>query len=180
MRKINYNLAGARKIDARAFALTVAVLFLAMVLFNAVTIFNLARQQRQSREEKKETRFIAQKLAGLNQQAVQQQEEIAVWKKTWNQKLAFANYLIERKCFSFIARLNFLEKICSPGMLIRQLSIVNEPAGRMQMNINALAQNQLLGLYKKLLPYELVIANENQTAENYQANLSFRIKDEKN
>ena len=53
------------------------------------------------------------------------------------------------------------------------------PAGRMKMTVNALAQNELLGLYKKLLPYELVIGNENQTAENYQANLSFRISDEK-
>ena len=64
-------------------------------------------------------------------------------------------------------------------MRVRQLSMVNEPAGRMQMTVSALAQNELLGLYKKLLPYELVIVNENQTAENYQASLSFRIKDEK-
>lgn len=179
MRKINYNLAGTRKIDARAFALTVAIIFLAVVLFNGITILNLARQQRQSRNEKKEIRFIVQKLEELNQKTLQQQKEIAVWKKTWDQKLTFANFLIERKCFSFIFRLDFLEKVCSAGMRIRQLSIVNEPAGRMQMTINALAQNELLGLYKKLLPYELVIANENQTAENYQTNLSFKIKDEK-
>lgn len=179
MRKINYNLARTRKIDTRAFALTVTVILLAAVIFNAITIFNLARQQRQSRNEKKEIRFAALKLAGLNQKTVQQQKEIAAWKKTFDHKLAFANNLIERKSFSFIFRLNFLEKVCSGGMRIRQLSIVNEPAGRIQMTVNALAQNELLGLYKNLLPYELVIANENQTAENYQANLSFRIKDEK-
>lgn len=179
MRKIYYNLARTRKIDTRAFALTVAVIFLAVVLFNSITIFNLARQQRQSRDEKKEIRFAALKLEGLQQKTLRQQKEIDVWKKTWEQKLAFANSLIERKCFSFIFSLNFLEKVCSSGIRITQLSIVNEPAGRMQMTINALAQNELLGLYKKLLPYDLVIANENQTAENYQTNLSFKIKDEK-
>jgi hypothetical protein len=47
------------------------------------------------------------------------------------------------------------------------------------MTVNALAQNELLRLYKKLLPYDLVIGKENQTAENYQANLNFRIVDEK-
>jgi hypothetical protein len=62
---------------------------------------------------------------------------------------------------------------------VRQLSLANEPAGRVQMTVSALAQNELLRFYKKLLPYELTIANENQMAENYQANLSFRIKDEK-
>ena len=179
MRKINYNLAGTRKIDVRAFALSLAILLLAVVLFNGITIFNLARQQRQSREEKKEIKFIAQKLERMNQKILKQQQKIDVWKKTWDQKLAFANVLIERKCFSFIFRLDFLEKVCSSGMRIRQLSIVNEPAGRVQMTIDALVQNELLGLYKKLLPYELVIANENQTAENYQANLSLSIKYEK-
>jgi hypothetical protein len=179
MRKINYNLAATRKIDARAFALIMAVIFLAVVLFNGITILNLARQQRQSRAEQKEIRFSAQKLEELHQKTLQQQKKIIDWKKTWNQKLTFANFLIERKYFSFIFRLNFLEKVCGAGMRIRQLSIVNEPAGRMAMSINALAQNELLGLYKKLLPYELVIAAENQTAENYQANLSIKIKDEK-
>jgi preprotein translocase subunit YajC len=54
MRKIYYNLARTRKIDVRAFALTVTVIFLAIVMFNAITIFNLARQQRQSHAEKNE------------------------------------------------------------------------------------------------------------------------------
>jgi len=179
MKKINYNLAGTRKINNRDFALTMAVIFLAMLMFNAVTIFNLARQQRQSRDEKKEIRFSALKLEELNQKSLRQQKEILVWKKAWNPKLAFANSLIERKYFSFIFRLNFLEKVCSGGMRVRQLTIVNNPAGRLLITINALAQNELLGLYKKLLPYELVIGHENQMAENYQANLSFRITDEK-
>ncbi|MEI6614723.1 MAG: hypothetical protein WCL37_07480, partial [Chrysiogenales bacterium] len=177
MRKINYNLAGTRKIDARVFALIVAIIFLAAILFNSITILNLVHQQRQNRAEKNEIRFSAQKMEGLNQKTLQQQKEIDIWKKTWNRKLVFANSLIERKYFSFIFRLDFLEKVCSGGMRIRQLGIVNEPAGRMQMTINALAQNELLGLYKKLLPYELAIANENQSVENYQANLSFKIKD---
>jgi hypothetical protein len=179
MRKINYNLAATRKIDVRAFALNLSILFLAVFMFNAITIFNLARQQRQSHAEKKEIRFIVQELEVMNQKALQQQKQINAWKKAWTPKLAFANFLIGRKCFSFVSRLDFLEKICGAGMRIRQLGIVNEPTGRMQMAVSALAQNKLLGLYKKLLPYELVIANENQTAENYQANLSFRISDEK-
>ncbi|MEI6613615.1 MAG: hypothetical protein WCL37_01840 [Chrysiogenales bacterium] len=178
MRKINYNLAGTRKIDGRAFAMTVAILLLAIVLFNGITILNLARQQRQNRIEKNEIRFVAVKLEELQQKTLQQQKEIDVWKKTLEQKLAFANLLIGRKSFSFISRLNFLEKVCSVGMRVHQLSITNEPAGWMQMTVSALTQNKLLGLYKKLLPYDLVIANENQSAENYQANLSFRIKDE--
>ncbi len=179
MRKINYNLARTRKIDGRAFALTLGVLLLALVAFNAVTLFNLGRLQRQHRAEKKDTRFIVQKMASMKQKTLARQNQIAAWKKTWARRLDFANALIGRKRFSFIARLDFLEKACGPGTLVRQLGIVNEPAGRVQMTVSALAQNQLLQLYKKLLPYELAIASENQSAESYLARLSFRISDEK-
>jgi len=179
MRKIYYNLAGTRKIDARAFALTVSVILLAMVLFNGITILNLASQQRQSRNEKNEIRFSAQKLEELEQKTLQYQKEISVLKKKWNPKLTFANSLIERKCFSFIFRLNFLEKVLSGSMRIRQLNMVNHPPGRIQIDVHALAQNELLELYKKLLPYDLVIGSENQTTENYRASLSFKINDEK-
>jgi hypothetical protein len=179
MRKIHYNLAGTRKIDSRAFALILALLVLATLLFSAGTYFNLSRQRQQEGIEKKAFGPIALRLAGLERRTRQQQTEIAAWKKTWEKKLAFANWLIARTSFSFIARLDFLEKACGAGMSVCQLSLANEPAGPVQMTVSALAQNELLRFYKKLLPYELTIANENQMAENYQANLSFRIKDEK-
>jgi hypothetical protein len=179
MRRIRYNLAGARKVDARAFALILLGIGLAALLLNAVTVFNLARLQRQNRAENSEIRFAALRLEGLQQKTLRQQEEIVALKKAWERKLAFANLLIGRKSFSFISRLNFLERACSDGMRVRQLNLVNEPAGRMQMTVSALAQNELLGFYKKLLPYELAIVNENQMTEYYQASLSIRIQDEK-
>lgn len=179
MRKINYNLAANRKIDGRAFAMTVTVLFLALAMINAVTVFNLTRLQGQNRAEEKAFRAVARKTAVLQQRTLEQQDKIAAWKKTLNQQLTFANALITRKCFSFVARLNFLEKTIGDGMRIRQLSLVNESAGRITMLVSALAQNELMRLYKKLLPYQLVIANENQSEENYQAKLSFRMEDEK-
>jgi hypothetical protein len=179
MRKINYNLAGTRKIDRRAFALNLGVLLLALVLLNAATISNLARLQSQSRAEKKEIGSLAKKMSVMNQRTVQRQDKIAVLQKTWNQQLAFANSLIMRKCFSFVARLNFLERICGDGIIVRQLGIANEAEGRITMAVNALSQKELIVLYKKLLPYKLGIASETQSVENYQANLSFRMEDEK-
>ena len=59
MRKIYYNLAGTRKINVRAFALIVTIIFLAVVLLNWLSMLNLARQQRQSRAEKS---FLKTKL----------------------------------------------------------------------------------------------------------------------
>jgi hypothetical protein len=179
MRKINYNLAGTRKIDGRAFALTLGALLLALVMLNAVTVFNLARLKGQSRAEKNGIGSLAKKSAAMDQRMLKQRNKIAIWKKTWNRPLAFANSLITRKSFSFDARLDFLERVCGAGIRVRQLGIVNEPAGRITMAVSAMAQNDLMALYKKLLPYKLVISRENQSAENYQANLSLRMEDEK-
>lgn len=179
MRRINYNLAAERRIDGRAFALSLSVLVLALVLLNTATLLNLARLQRQNRADQREIASLAQHVAGLEQDRAKQKTKIAAWQKTWRRPLAAANTLIAHKCFSFIARLNFLESICGAGIRVRQLTIVNEPAGKVTMAVSALAQNQLMGLYKKLLPYNLAIARESQSEESYQANLSFRMEDEK-
>lgn len=179
MKKINYNLAVRRKIDGRAFALTLAVLLLALVMLNGITLWNLARLQSQDRAEKTAIGSISQKMAAMNQRTLEQRNEIAAWQKAWNPQLAHANALIMRKCFSYCMRLDFLERVCGAGMRVRQLTILNEPAGRITMAVSAMAQNQLVALYKKLLPYQLVIAQENQSAESYQASLNFRMEDEK-
>jgi hypothetical protein len=179
MRKLNYNLAAARKIDGRAFAMILSALLLALLLINALTVVNLARLRHRDRAENGERGSIARKTEDLDRQTRTQQELIAGWRKAWNGQLVFANSLIVRRRFSFIARLNFLEKILSGSMRVRHLGIVNEQAGRITMNVSALAQDELMALYKKLLPYELVITHENQGAESYLANLSFRVEDEK-
>ena len=179
MKKIHYNLARERKINGRAFAAILAVLLLAMVALNGVTAANLARLHKQQRLEENEIQPLARKMEINKQQMLEHKKKIAVWKKTWSRELAFANSLIQQKSFSFIARLNFLEKILGPGMRILSLSIANDAQGRVTLSITALAQNQLMALYKKLLPYELVIDHENQSRESYLAKLSFRMENEK-
>ncbi len=112
-------------------------------------------------------------------QTQERRQKIAAWKKALSGELAFANSLIRRKSFSFVARLDFLEKVMGPGMRVRSLSIDNDAKFRVALTVSALAQNQLMALYKKLLPYELAIGHENQSRESYTANLSFRMEDEK-
>jgi len=179
MKKIHYNLARNRKINGRAFAAILGVLLLALVALNGVTAANLVRLQRQQRLEENEIKPMARKMEINKQQMLEYRKKIAVWKKTGFRELAFANSLIQQKSFSFSARLNFLEKVLGPGIRVHSLSIANDAQGLVTLTITALAQNQLMALYKKLLPYELVIAHENQSRESYQAKLSFRMEDEK-
>jgi len=178
MSAINYNLARNRKINIPAFTLSAAVLLLATLLFAYLAAANFSRQQRLRVQEKIEVKMVQQKLAELGRQTQLHKSQIISWKKLWNKKLAFFNTLIQQKHFSFVAHLDFLEKIFNTGMSIRQLQLVNEPGGRTRLTIHAMAWNDLMELYKKLAPYDLVISNENQTGGVFQVTLSFRIKDE--
>ncbi|MBU4268737.1 MAG: hypothetical protein KJ808_07835 [Acidobacteria bacterium] len=179
MRKITYNLAATRKIKGWSFAFRAAVLVLAIVALSAVAIANLGRQLQKNRAEKNESGLIGRQINKMQNRSLLQTREIAAWKKIRSKELAAANALIGRKVFSFVARLNFLEKISNPGIRIRHISLVNERAGHISMTIAARSLQELFALYKELTPYELVIASENQTNDEYQANLNFKISNEK-
>jgi len=179
MSKITYNLAAERKVDARSFAFRATLLVLAAMLLIAVAFFNLARQRQRNRTEPSANGMIGRQISDRQRLSVLQAKEIDAWKKTWGKDLAAANRLIGRKSFSFRARLDFLESVFSPGIRIRHISLANESAGRISMAITAQSLKELFALYKKLAPYELVIANETQAAAEVQVNLNFRMPDEK-
>ena len=180
MIKITYNLAATRRIKGWSFAFRAALLVLAIAALSAVTIINLGRQLQRNQAEKNESGSIGRQISEMQNRSLLQTREIAAWKKSRSKELAAANALIERKVFSFVARLDFLERISNPGIRIRHVTLVNESAGRISMSISARSLKELFALYKELAPYELVIANENQTSDDeYQANLNFKISNEK-
>jgi hypothetical protein len=179
MKRIHYNLAAAPRVNGRAFAAVVAALLLVLAALNAASAVSLSRLQRQRQLEKTEIRPVLRKMEAGRQRMQEQKRKIAAWKKARASELAFVNTLIRRKSFSFIARLDFLEKVMGPGLRLRSLHIDNDGKFRVSLTVSALAQNQLLSLYKKLLPFELAIGHENQSREGHSANLSFRMEDEK-
>jgi hypothetical protein len=179
MKKIDYNLASGRKISPRAFALRAGLLLLVSLLLGGLTVANLVRLRERNRIEKSASGLLASRLDEMNRLGARYQQEIAAGRNLWKNELAAANRLIERKSFSFVARLDFLEKTFSPGIRIRQLSLVNEAAGTMTMTISAQSLKELFALYRKLAPYDLAISSETQSQDEYQVNLLCRISNEK-
>ena len=179
MKKIDYNLASGRTISPRSFALRAGLLLLVSLLLGGLTVANLIRLHKITRIEKSESGLLASRLDEMNRLGAQRRQEIASRQNIWKSELATANLLIERKSFSFIARLDFLEKMFSPGIRIRQLALVNEAAGPVAMTISAQSLKELFALYKKLAPYDLAISSETQSQDEYQVNLLCKISNEK-
>ncbi|MCU0276223.1 MAG: hypothetical protein MUF02_05110 [Acidobacteria bacterium] len=179
MSKISYNLAADRRIDRWAFAWRAGALALASLLLAGLAAANLARQRQIDRGQGGQASLQAERSDRLRAAGIRLQEEIDSWKKAWSAQLAAANRLIERKRFSFISRLDLLERAFHPGLRLQHLSMANEASGRVTMTVSAQTLNDLFSLYRELVPYNLTISNETQAQGAYQVNLSFLISNEK-
>jgi len=179
MKKLPFNLARARQVDGRAFALRAGLLALLALLLAALAVTNLVARRDQARLERAAAGPGRQKFAKMDKNASRLRQEIAAWKKALGPELAAANALIARKSFSFIARLDFLEQASNPGIRVRHIDLANDNADRISMSIAARSLKDLFALYKQLAPYELAITRETQTQDEYLVNLSFKVLDEK-
>jgi hypothetical protein len=179
MRKIRYNLATRPRPNVRAFAGGAACLLLASLALGAIATANLARQRGIRLRERSETGMITGRTDEMNREMRRMRKEIEAWKQQWGRELAADNRLIARKSFSFVSRLDFLEKAFTPGIRILRLSMSNEAAGRIGMVLSARSLRELFALYKKLAPHGLAISNETQNQDEYQVSLSFVLHDEK-
>lgn len=179
MNPLAYNLARSPRVDRLRFALRAAVLLLLGLLLGIVAAANLAGRSGRDRREIEQAGASRRQLQSLAAESARLRREIAAWKKSRGGQLAQANSLIERKSFSFVSRLDFLENASSPGIRVRSLVLENKSGARLRMAITARTLPELFALYKKLAPYELAIASETQTQDEYLVSLSFRMPDER-
>lgn len=178
MNRLTYNLARSPQVDRLRFALRAALLFLLALLLGILAVTNLAERSGRARRDVEAAGAGRSRLQALDDESGRLRREIEAWKQAHGGQLAQANSLIARKSFSFVSRLDFLEKASSPGIRIRNLSLENERAARVRLSITARTLPELFALYKKLAPFELAIASETQTQDEYLVNLSFRLPDE--
>lgn len=176
MKKLSYNLARSPQVDGRAFALRAALLLLLALLLGALAATHWAGRRAQSRlEAEAPGNARLRELAGESRRL---RREIDSARKTLGNQLGAANALIARKSFSFVSRLDFLEKAAGPGIQVRRLSLENGRSGRVNLSISARSLPELIALYKKLAAHELAIASETQTQDEYLVSLSFKAPDE--
>lgn len=178
MKKIAYNLASDRRVDTRAFAWRAGVLALSALFLGGLAATNLARQVRMDRSAGGSSLREEGRSERMREASRLLEVEIAAWEKKWSAQLAAANRLIERQRFSFVARLDLLEKVFRPGLSIRRIRMANETIGQVALTVSAQTLRDLFAFYKRLAPYHLAISDEVQAKGEYLVNMSFRIPDE--
>ena len=179
MRKIIFNLSGQKKIDRRALAFRISLVLAASLASNGLAYRALSHHLKKTGKERAENRVAQQRLVDLAWKTKGYQAFISAQKGLWLNKIGFANQLISQKTFSYSDRLGFLEKILPEGAQIQGLTMTNDPVNRITLSITAPSFAQLMELYKRLSPFQLLITGESEKEGVFRANLQIVYPDDK-
>lgn len=179
MKKILFNLSEKKRIDRRALAIRITLVLAVSLACNGVGYRALSRHLKKAGNERAESRVAQQKLVDLAWKTRGYQTSISAQKGLWQRKIGFANQLISQKIFSYSDRLGFLEKILPEGTQIQSLAMTGDSANRITLSITAPSFTQLMELYKKFSPFQLLITGESEKDGSFRANLQIAYPDEK-
>lgn len=121
----------------------------------------------------------AHKLEKLSRERVLQLEErIAPLRRTlgaerrkWQKSVQTANSLLRQKTFSFIEKLDFIEKLMIDEAWIQRLTINNDRKAPLDIQVMSSSFEALMRQYEKFIPHTLVIRNESERSGLLQADL---------
>jgi hypothetical protein len=180
MKKIKYNIADNKKIDQLKFAsISILIIVVAALLF-FYGIYNIKSVNQSKQDKLEEMNGFKVRLSDVVQKTDEYNRKIKKIKKVWKSKVNLSNNLINKKSFSFIQRLNKLEKLLPVGAFISTIAMKNNPKAVVQLNVVSSSFPNLVEVYKQFAAYNLHITRESISDGIYKANLNVTLTDEKN
>ncbi len=176
---IRYNIADNKKIDYFRFALFATLLIALSVLFIKVGVDMLSSTAEQFQAEKDELRAYKEKIEDINKREVEQRQAIQKIKTRWNKKRRFLNALIDDKLFPYTRKLDKLEELLPAGVFINKVILNTKAKDTVQLGISAISAQKLLEAYKVFLKYQLAIAGEAEKDGLFKANMTIKLKNER-
>ncbi len=180
MKKIRYNIAKNKKIDSFKFTLFSTGVVIISILFFVFGIKNLSHNTKKRQKDLTELRQVKSRLDDISNKSEEYNRKINEIKSKWNKQVVFSNLLISKKSFSFLNKLNVLEDLLPEGVSINEINISNDSKSIVQMTIVAHPFSKSIDVFKRFSMYNLNIRDEKEIDRTYRANLTLKIKDEKN
>jgi len=180
MKKIKYNIADNKKIDLLKFisaSMAVLLIILALIYWGIHNIKS-ANQTKQNKLE--ELNGFKVRLSDVLQKTEEYNRKIKKIKKVWQSKVNLSNTLINKKSFCFTVKFDTLEKLIPVGAFVSSLTVKNNPKAVVHINVVSKSFSNLVEVYKKFAPYNLVINRESIADGTYKANLNLTLSDAKN
>ncbi len=180
MKKIRYNIAKNKKIDSFKFTLFSVGVVIISILFFVFGIKNLSHNTKKRQKDLTELRQFKSRLDDISNKSEEYNRKINEIRSKWNKQVVFSNLLISKKSFSFLNKLNVLEDLLPEGVSINEINISNDSKSIVQMTIVAHPFSKSIDVFKRFSMYNLNIKDEKEIDGTYRANLTLKIKDEKN
>jgi len=175
MKTIRINFARQPQIDRPRLFIGGGVLLLLAVLCFWLGIGRLGKTDSAQVEKQQEIERLKQKIAVMTSQSKNNQALIRRQQAKWQRPVNLANALIQKKLFSVVALLNFLEDTLPDGVQVSSLSVSSTQKTKIRMAIKTPSFPQLIALYKRLAPYRLDISREGENDGFYQASVEITV-----
>jgi hypothetical protein len=173
--RINYNIADNKKVDYLKFFLVALIAVMISALLIAVGVVNMSTTEMSFKNEKALLRDSKARIEQKEKQRKKYENNIRQIRSQWNNRINFANNLIDRKSFPFLEKLGKLEELLPAGVFITRISLSTETGTLIKLNITALSPTRLTEAYKTFWDYNLSIQRETKKGGLNQAYLEIKL-----
>jgi len=176
MRKIEYNISSFKSIDLRHFIISISIASLLSVFFVYLGISNIASTNVDLKEKVDQKNFYDSEQHKIEDNEKLFEERIGEIKGKWNQRIKFANTVINAKTFPFLKWLNYFENILPDMVQINEILLDSGLKGDVILTVSSYSSEKLYELYKKLIGNNLVIASESENNGVFKSKLKVTLK----
>jgi len=176
MRKIEYNVSSGKLLDYKYFFISITLLILASFLFLYIGLSNIINTNHDLKEKIDKKKYYdkeEKKIEGNEKLFLERIEKI---KRNWENRVKFANSVINAKSFPFLERLNYFESILPEMVQMNEILIDENLKGTVLISISSYSTEKLYELYKKLIGKDLVISSESEDGGVYRSKLKVTLK----
>ncbi|MDY0297142.1 MAG: hypothetical protein RB296_07480 [Acidobacteriota bacterium] len=177
MKRLDLNMAVSPRLDWLRFCALVLLFLSAAALLIWHGTRSLTRPDGLDVEQRRELQSLREAEKGFAADMESVSGKIRGLKQQWEPRVRFANALIARKSFSFVTRLDLLEKLLSANVFLQRLTIDQGNPQRLEMEIVAPSFNDLIDAYRQLAAHQLEVKSEiKDPAGQYRVSLNMRVK----
>lgn len=178
MKYIEYNISSNKKLNYfRVILFSLIVFTFSTILIN-IGIKNISFLNSKTTEKQILIDKLRKYIDDFSDKETGIRETIRKNKVKWKPRIKFVNSLISRKTFSFIKRLNLIEKILPNEAYLKSLYIKYGSKNRIIVKVDTNSFNELLSVYKKFSKLELNYGKETIKNGKFSSIMSIIIRDE--
>jgi len=178
MRHIYFNLGANKQLNYIRMLIIGVLTALICTFFIKAGINNIVFLNSKTTEKQSKIDKLTSYIDKVSKNENDIKNEISKNKTKWEPRIKFINSLIHKKTFSFLHRLNKLEKLMPDRAYLKSISVKYGSKNRIIIQVESNSYETLLEVYKVFGKLNLKFGKETTKDNKYISTMSLVIKDE--